>query len=93
MLLALWIGILYAAVAYASYGRNLNYRSPSHHHAGLGISIRKVVKRSNPSERVDPSTLNFTHGIASGGMLPLLVWMRLVQKITNGMPQIHCPIP
>ena len=59
------------AVAQASYGKNLNYRSPSENHPSLGVSIRKVVKRSDPAVTYQPSQLNFTHGVASGGELNL----------------------
>lgn len=68
MFVSLIGGLLYASVAFASYGNNLNYRSPSHHHPSLGISVHKVVKRNNPSSSVDASSLNFTHGVASGGL-------------------------
>jgi alkaline phosphatase D len=54
-------------VASATYAKNLNYRSRSENHPSLGISVRKVVKRSDPTVTYTPSQLNFTHGVASGG--------------------------
>jgi hypothetical protein len=50
-MLSLLVGATLAATALASYGSNLNYRSPSLHHPGLGINLRKVVKRSNPASK------------------------------------------
>jgi hypothetical protein len=38
-----------AGLAEASFGGNLNYRSPSHQHPGMGIDIAKVQKRSVPN--------------------------------------------
>jgi len=40
---------LLAGLAEASFGGNLNYRSPSHQHPGMGIDIAKVQKRSAPN--------------------------------------------
>jgi alkaline phosphatase D len=67
-----------AGSALASFGSNLNYRSPSLHHPGLGISVRKVVKRNDPASAFDPSQLNFTHGVASGDPYPnsVILWTR-----------------
>lgn len=50
-MLSLLVGATLVATALASYGSNLNYRSPSQHHPGLGINLRKVVKRSNPASK------------------------------------------
>ncbi|KAK0108408.1 hypothetical protein ONS95_003216 [Cadophora gregata] len=58
--------VLLAAAASASFVSNLNYRSPSHFHPGLGVSIRKVAARNTPSAAWNSSQLNFTHGVASG---------------------------
>ena len=62
----------------ASYGKNLNYRSPSHHHPGLGINLRKIVKRNDPRSAFASSSLNFTHGVASGDPFPnsVIIWTR-----------------
>lgn len=67
-----------ATSASASWTKNLNYRSPSEHHPGLGISLHKVNKRSTPS-KFDPSQLNFTHGVASGDPYAdsVILWTRL----------------
>lgn len=66
-------------IASASWTGNLNYRSPSEHHPSLGISIRKVVKRNNYQSQWDPSSLNFTHGVASGDPYPdsIILWTRV----------------
>lgn len=64
--------------AIASYAGNLNYRSPSHHHASLGVSISKIVARHEASSAWDPSKLNFTHGVASGDPYDtsVILWTR-----------------
>jgi alkaline phosphatase D len=51
----------------ASYHGNLNYRSPSITHDGLGIDLPKVQGRmlKKRDVAVDPNTLSFTHGVAS----------------------------
>lgn len=55
------------SVASAYWHSNLNYRSPSANHPGLGISIHKVNKRNTLEKRWNPAHLNFTHSVASGG--------------------------
>ena len=62
----------------ATYGANLNYRSPSLHHPSLGISVRKVVKRHVERQSMPASSLNFTHGVASGDPYPnsVILWTR-----------------
>ena len=71
---------LFALIApvLSSWSRNLNYRSPSEHHPGLGIAIHKVAKRNVNTSPWDPSQLNFTHGIASGDPYPdsVILWTR-----------------
>ncbi|PPJ58391.1 hypothetical protein CBER1_08094 [Cercospora berteroae] len=66
-------------LAEASFRQNLNYRSPSHNHPGLGVSLHKVNKRNTPSKAFEPSRLNFTHGVASGDPYPdsVILWTRL----------------
>jgi alkaline phosphatase D len=54
-----------ASYVSASWTSNLNYRSPSEHHPGLGIALHKVNKRNTPN-KFSASQLNFTHGVASG---------------------------
>jgi alkaline phosphatase D len=63
-----------ATATTASFTSNLNYRSPSHHHPGLGVSIRKVAARNEPSAAWNASQLNFTHGVASG--YSVILWTR-----------------
>ncbi|KAF1981508.1 hypothetical protein K402DRAFT_425365 [Aulographum hederae CBS 113979] len=68
----------------ANYVKNLNYRSPSEHHPFLGIAIHKVVKRNN-GQTIDPSSLNFTHGVASGDPYPhsVIIWTRISPTSDN----------
>ncbi|KAF2461987.1 PhoD-like phosphatase-domain-containing protein [Lineolata rhizophorae] len=76
---------LHAAAARASWAGNLNYRSPSENHPDLGISIKRVVKRTDPSSEWDPSALNFTHGVASGDPYPdsVILWTRIAPSAEN----------
>ncbi|KLU93177.1 alkaline phosphatase D, partial [Magnaporthiopsis poae ATCC 64411] len=62
----------------ASYTGNINYFSPSAHHPGLGVSIRKVAARHYANSPWDPATLNFTHGVASGDPYQdsVILWTR-----------------
>ncbi|KAI9701114.1 MAG: hypothetical protein M1836_001783 [Candelina mexicana] len=71
--------LLLVASTTASFVGNLNYRSPSLHHPGLGISIHKVNKRNNPASPFNPSQLNFTHGVASGDPYSnsVILWTRI----------------
>lgn len=94
---------LSAATAAASYAGNLNYRSPSLNHPGLGISIPKVAKRGSPSAPYDPSRLNFTHGVASGDpyATSVILWTRCAPKFdnshndsaTSGLVPLYNPVP
>jgi alkaline phosphatase D len=63
----------------ANTHQNINYRSPSEHHPGLGISIHKVNKRNTPGKSFQPSELNFTHGVASGDPYSdsVILWTRV----------------
>ncbi|EXJ83524.1 alkaline phosphatase [Capronia coronata CBS 617.96] len=91
------------AATIASYGANLNYRSPSLHHPGLGISVRKVVKRHDPRAALEPSQLNFTHGVASGDPYPnsVILWTRCSptfddvkdNSTTSGFVPLYNPVP
>lgn len=78
MMLHLLTLVACAGVAAASYGNNLNYRSPSHNHPGLGVAIHKVNKRHAGSSPAPASELNFTHGVASGDPYPhsVILWTR-----------------
>ena len=92
-----------AATALASYGANINYRSPSFHHPGLGISLRKVVKRNDPRSAFATSSLNFTHGVASGDPFPnsVIIWTRCSPQFdevnantsVNGFVPLYNPVP
>ncbi|KAJ9266753.1 hypothetical protein DTO212C5_6180 [Paecilomyces variotii] len=103
MLLSLSLLVLSASSATASYAGNLNYRSPSHNHPGLGISIQKVVRRSDPRLEFDSSHLNFTHGVASGDPYPnsVILWTRCAptfdnvnnSKSTSGLVPLYNPVP
>ncbi|KAF2843521.1 alkaline phosphatase-like protein [Patellaria atrata CBS 101060] len=77
-------------VVSARYASNLNYRSPSENHPGLGVSIHKVVKRNNPSSSWDPAQLNFTHGVASGDPYPtsIILWTRVAPAADNDQSNV-----
>ncbi|KIX94817.1 uncharacterized protein Z520_09507 [Fonsecaea multimorphosa CBS 102226] len=88
---------------FASYGANLNYRSPSLHHPALGISVRKVVKRHVERQSTPASSLNFTHGVASGDPFPnsVILWTRCAptsddvtsNSSTSGFVPLYNPVP
>lgn len=73
------------SVALASWTKNLNYRSPSEHHPGLGISLHKVNKRNVPGSGYSASQLNFTHGVASGDPYPnsVILWTRASPMVAD----------
>jgi alkaline phosphatase D len=93
----------FAATAFAFYGANINYRSPSLHHPGMGISIRKVVKRNDPRSAHPPANLNFTHGVGSGDPYPnsVILWTRCAPISTqvndnstvSGFVPLYNPVP
>ncbi|KAI1736475.1 PhoD-like phosphatase [Xylaria scruposa] len=58
--------LLFVSAAAAAFVGNLNYLSPSSHHASLGVSISRVAKRTYATPHWSPDQLNFTHGVASG---------------------------
>lgn len=92
-----------AGVATASYANNLNYRSPSHNHPGLGVSIHKVNKRNAGSAPYPASQLNFTHGVASGDPYPnsVILWTRCApmsddvrsNSTVTGYVPLYNPVP
>ena len=92
-----------AATAFASYGANINYRSPSLHHPNMGISVRKVVKRNDPRSAFAASNLNFTHGVASGDPFPnsVILWTRCAPMVADvndnstvsGFVPLYNPVP
>ncbi|KAF2717525.1 hypothetical protein K431DRAFT_255331 [Polychaeton citri CBS 116435] len=69
----------FVALSDASWTRNINYRSPSEHHPGMGIALHKVNKRNTPGREFDASRLNFTHGVASGDPYSdsVILWTRI----------------
>ena len=68
-----------SSLASASWVKNLNYRSPSENHPGMGIALHKVNKRNTLNKGFEASQLNFTHGVASGDPYPnsVILWTRL----------------
>lgn len=102
-MLAILTIVAFAGAAAASYANNLNYRSPSHNHPSLGVSIHKVNKRNAGSAPYDASKLNFTHGVASGDPYPhsVILWTRLAPKpdtvndnsTVSGYVPLYNPVP
>lgn len=92
-----------ADVAASSYANNLNYRSPSHNHPGLGVAIHKVNKRHAGSPPRSASELNFTHGVASGDPYPhsIILWTRCAptkddvddNSTVSGDVPLYNPVP
>ena len=92
-----------AGAAAASYAANLNYRSPSWNHPGLGISIHKVNKRNAGAPPYTAARLNFTHGVASGDPYPqsVVLWTRCAPIADNvkdnttvsGYVPLYNPVP
>ncbi|KAI2783279.1 phosphodiesterase/alkaline phosphatase D precursor [Daldinia loculata] len=76
--------------ASAAFTGNLNYFSPSRHHASLGVSISKVAKRTAANSHWDPSQLKFTHGIASGDPYDdsVILWTRAAPSSDNDKSNI-----
>lgn len=74
-----------ATAASAAFTGNLNYLSPSKHHASLGVSINKVAKRTYANSHWDPAKLNFTHGLASGDPYEdsVILWTRAAPTADN----------
>ena len=103
MWLCFCVAVLSAGTATASYAANLNYRSPSHHHPSLGIAIHKVNKRNGGSPPMNASSLNFTHGVASGDPAPdsVILWTRCAPMLddvqsnstVSGYVPLYNPVP
>ncbi|KAH4002861.1 hypothetical protein HBI56_055290 [Parastagonospora nodorum] len=87
MVLALLTTACLASLTLASFDANLNYQSPSRRHAGLGIDVPKVAKRSLVKRATpwDPAQLNFTHGVASGDPYPhsVILWTRIAPSLEH----------
>ncbi|KAI5863560.1 PhoD-like phosphatase-domain-containing protein [Durotheca rogersii] len=79
-----------AGAASATFSGNINYFSPSRHHASLGVSISKVAKRTYANPPWDPSKLNFTHGIASGDPYDdsVILWTRAAPSSENNQSNV-----
>ena len=102
-MLSLLLVLGWAGIAWASYATNLNYRSPSHNHPSLGVSIHKVNKRNAGAAPYSASQLNFTHGVASGDPHPnsVILWTRcapLQDSVNNdstvsGYKPLYNPVP
>ena len=95
--------LAFAGVIEASLGGNLNYRSPSLHHPGLGISVHKVHKRHAGNQARQAVDLNFTHGVASGDPYPnsVILWTRCAPMFddvnsnltVSGYVPLYNPVP
>ncbi|EFQ32479.1 PhoD-like phosphatase [Colletotrichum graminicola] len=74
-----------ATSASGAFTGNLNYFSPSKHHASLGVSINKVARRTYASPHWDSAQLNFTHGVASGDPFEdsVILWTRAAPSADN----------
>ncbi|KAI4870574.1 PhoD-like phosphatase-domain-containing protein [Hypoxylon rubiginosum] len=74
----------------AAFTGNINYLSPSKHHASLGVSISKVAKRTYTNSPWSSSQLNFTHGIASGDPYDdsVILWTRAAPTSDNNESNI-----
>ena len=88
-MIACWrVFLLLAPVATAAFSNNLNYGSPSRRHPHLDMSIPRLSKRDGSS--VDPETLRFTHGVASGDPLPnsIILWTRVAPTMKSDASNI-----
>ncbi|KAL8850880.1 MAG: hypothetical protein Q9221_004193 [Calogaya cf. arnoldii] len=95
--------LAFTGVASASYANNINYRSPSQNHPGLGVSIHKVNKRNAGAAPYPASQLNFTHGVASGDPYPnsVILWTRCApmsddvrsNSTVTGYVPLYNPVP
>ena len=77
--------LLSAGSASASFLGNLNYRSPSTVHPGLGLPDRNLVSRAYAESKWKASELNFTHGVASGDPYDdsVILWTRAAPEMDN----------
>ncbi|KAI1175008.1 PhoD-like phosphatase [Nemania sp. FL0916] len=82
--------LLSAGVASAAFADNLNYLSPSKHHASLGVSLHRVAKRTHTTPHWSPSQLNFTHGVASGDPSDdsVILWTRAAPTSDNDQSNV-----
>ncbi|ERF68055.1 hypothetical protein EPUS_06445 [Endocarpon pusillum Z07020] len=82
-----------AAAGTASFEGNINYDSPSFNHAVLGIDVPKVKARHLEKRDYtgwNTSSLNFTHGVASGDPYPdsVILWTRVSPFVENDASNI-----
>ncbi|MCJ1461329.1 hypothetical protein MMC28_011711 [Mycoblastus sanguinarius] len=95
--------LAFAGIAAASYASNINYRSPSHNHPGLGVSIHKVNRRNAGSPPLNATGLVFTHGVASGDpyLNSVIIWTRCAptqddvndNSTVSGYMPLYNPVP
>ncbi|PNS17899.1 Alkaline phosphatase D [Sphaceloma murrayae] len=66
------------------YERNVNFLSASQGHSFLGLDRQRLFKRQL-APPVDSTSLNFTHGVASGDPAPdsVILWTRLSPQQDN----------
>lgn len=90
IMLAFFTFLVLVAAVNASFGGNLNYRSPSERHPSLGINIHKVAKRNDPASTWEFSQLNFAHGVASGDPYntSVILWTRAAPTSDNDQSNI-----
>ncbi|KAL2819574.1 PhoD-like phosphatase-domain-containing protein [Aspergillus cavernicola] len=82
------LSLLALSGAVATYGGNLNYRSPSLNddHVNMGINVDVIQRRSltkRDEAPYNPSQLNFTHGVASGDPYAdsIILWTRVAPSM------------
>ncbi|KAI1089946.1 PhoD-like phosphatase-domain-containing protein [Rostrohypoxylon terebratum] len=82
--------LAFVGVVSAAFTGNLNYDSPSKHHASLGVSISKVAKRTYGNSLWDTKQLDFTHGIASGDPYDdsVILWTRAAPSSDNNKSNV-----
>lgn len=85
MKLSIFSALSLSALAAASWTKNINYRSPSENHPGMGIALHKVNKRNTPGKAFTAAQLNFTHGVASGDPYPnaVILWTRIAPMVAD----------
>lgn len=83
----------------ATFAGNINYRSPSTRHEGLGIDVPRVSRRTLKRSAVPYTAdeLSFTHGVASGDPYPesVILWTRVAPSLTSdtGNVTVEGPVP
>lgn len=88
-----------ASAVLGSFDGNMNYESPSRRHAGLGINVPLVERRSWKRDSVSYSAdeLSFTHGVASGDPWAdsVILWTRVApsKKSDNGNVTVEGTVP